>query len=203
MRPRVFTFDIFGTVIDWRRGLPHIDDATFDRVIDHQGRAEVAAPTRRYRDIVADSLVEVLGRPRDEAARTGAAVGQWPLFADSAEGLRRLRRIAPCVATTNSDRAHGEDVQAQLGFRLDDWVCAEDVGAYKPSPEVWRFTARKLGQPLDRSWWHVSAYADYDLEVARALGLTCVFIARPHARPGPHDVAAPDLLALAALAEQP
>src|SRR6185295_7713402 len=123
------------------------------RVIDHQGRAEAAGPTRRYRDIVADSLVEVLGLPREEAARLGEAAGRWPLFPDSAEGLARLRRIAPCVATTNSDRAHGDDVQAQLGFRLDDWVCAEDVGAYKPSPEVWRFTARKLGVELDRSWW--------------------------------------------------
>ena len=196
MRPRLFTFDIFGTVLDWRRAL-QISDEEFDRVIDHQGRAEVAAPARRYAEIVADSLVEVLGRPRDDAARIGADAGTWPLFADSAEGLSRLRRIAPCVATTNSDRAHGAQVQAQLGLQLDDWVCAEDVGAYKPSLEVWRFTAKKLGAPLDRSWWHVSAYGDYDLEVARSLGLTCVFIARPHSRPGPHDVSAPDLISLA------
>ena len=49
-----------------------------------------------------------------------------------------------------------------------------------------------------RGWWHVSAYADYDLETARALGLTCVLVKRPHHRPGPADLVVDDLAGLAA-----
>jgi 2-haloacid dehalogenase len=207
VRPALFAFDIFGTVLDWKRGVAEavgrpLDDAAFDRVIDHQGRAEQAHPGRPYRDIVADSLVDELGVPREEAARIGAEAGRWPLFADAAEGLRRLQAIAPCVAITNSDRAHGEQIQEQLGFRLSHWLCAEELGEYKPARGVWEEAPRRLGAALDRSWWHVSAYGDYDLEVARALGLTGVLVPRPHHRPGPHDVVAADLVALAAIAEQ-
>ena len=52
------------------------------------------------------------------------------------------------------------------------------------------------------AWWHVSAYADYDLVAARKLGLTCVFVGRPHARrgdPALADVVVADLAELAAL----
>jgi 2-haloacid dehalogenase len=206
-RPALITFDIFGTVVDWRRGLAEalaplgrtLDGDAFDRVIDHQGQDEQRAPFRRYREITARSLEAVLGVDAAAADRVGAAVGRWPLYPDSAAGLARLMERAPCAATTNSDRAHGEDVQAQLGFRLSAWISAEELGRYKPDPVVWEETARRLGVRFGRAWWHVSAYADYDLEVARALGLTTVLIPRPHHRPGPADVTAPDLLALAAM----
>ena len=51
--------------------------------------------------------------------------------------LRALMGLVPCAAMTNSDRRHGEDVQAGLGFRLDAWLCAEEVGLYKPDPGFW------------------------------------------------------------------
>jgi hypothetical protein len=48
VRPAILTFDIFGTVLDWRRGMRDavareggtLADEDFDRVIDAQGRAE-------------------------------------------------------------------------------------------------------------------------------------------------------------------
>ena len=86
---------------------------------------------------------------------------------------------------TNSDRRHGEDVQAGLGFRLDAWLCAEAVGLYKPDPGFWSAMAKLREITPGPAWWHVSAYVDYDLEAAAALGLTTVFVRRPHARPGP------------------
>lgn len=200
MKPTLFTFDIFGTVLDWRTGLSRalgraLDDAEFDAIIDHQGRAEKTPPFRPYADLVADSLVQVLGLAPDRARAIGAAAGTWPLFPDSVAAMRRLLATAPCVATTNSDRVHGEQVQAQLG-RLSHWFCAEDLRCYKPSRAFFEEVARRLGRGPDRSWWHVSAYGDYDLEVARALGMTAVFIRRPHHRVGPADVEATDLLDL-------
>ena len=52
---------------------------------------------------------------------------------------------------------------------------------------------------ISPAWWHVSGYADYDLDVARRLGLTTVFVARPHARPGAADHQVSDLAGLADL----
>jgi 2-haloacid dehalogenase len=204
VRPRLFTFDIFGTVLDWRRGLKEaaaraghaLDGATFDRVIDAQAALE-AGPFLPYADIVAESLVRVLGMDEDAARVIGRGAGDWPLFPDSAAALARLRAIAPCAATTNSDAAHGKRVQRALGFDLDAWICAEEVRAYKPDPRVWRAASVRTGVEPGPGWWHVSAYADYDLATARALGLTCVFVARPHARPGPADVSVADLGELA------
>jgi 2-haloacid dehalogenase len=203
--PRLLTFDVFGTIIDWRRGLREalaglgvaLDDAAFDRVMDRQGELEQDGPFRTYREITRRSLVDVLGLDPAAADEVGAGVGTWPAYPDSPEALRRLMALAPCVATTNSDRAHGEQAQERLGFRLSRWICAEDVGCYKPAPRVWREAAARLGVELGASWWHVSAYADYDLAVAAGLGLTTVYVARPHARPGPAALRVSDLAELA------
>src|SRR5205085_8095336 len=97
----------------------------------------------------------------------------------------------------NSDLAHGEQVQAQLGFRLSDWLCAEETHCYKPDPEFWNAMARRWRLTPGPEWWHVSAYADYDLAVANRLGLTTVFVARPHARRGPATHSVVDLAELA------
>ena len=207
-RPTLLTFDIFGTVVDWRRGLRDavarhglaLADSDFDRVIDAQARAEAGA-FQPYAAIVASSLTSVLGLERDAATRIGAEVGTWPLYSDSARGLHRLVSRIPCVAITNSDRAHGEQVEKQLGFKLSDWVCAEDARVYKPSADFWRFVARRRGAELGAHWWHVSAYGDYDLETARNLGLTCVFVERPHARGGPADLTVRDLNRLSLIVE--
>lgn len=205
VKPEILTFDIFGTVVDWRRGLEGdlgraLPPDVFDRIVDAQGALE-AKGFRPYREIVAESLVKVLRLPRRRAAEIGLSAGRWPLFPDAREGLRRLLRAAPCVAMTNSDRLHGDQVQAQLGFRLTDWVAAEDLRRYKPAPAFWEAVSFRRGLPFGPWWWHVSAYADYDLDVARALGLTAVFIPRPHARPGIAPRVAADLRALATLVE--
>jgi 2-haloalkanoic acid dehalogenase type II len=208
-RPVLLTFDVFGTLLDWRRGTLEavaraggvLPEARFDEVVDAQGRLEQATPGRRYGEIVAESLVEVAGVSPTAATAIGAAAGTWPLFPDTAAGLARLQRVAPCGAMTNSDRAHGEQVQQRLERRLTYWWCAEEIGCYKPDPRVWEHAARATGVPFGRAWWHVSAYADYDLAVARRLGLTTVYVERPHCRSGPADLVVPDLVALANLIE--
>jgi 2-haloalkanoic acid dehalogenase type II len=208
VRPAILTFDIFGTVLDWRRGMRDavareggtLADEDFDRVIDAQGRAEEGF-YRRYADITAASLEEVAGLSPEAAARIGAEVGTWPPFPDASEGLRRLLRAAPCVAMTNSDLSHGVQAQKRLGFTLTHWICAEEAHVYKPSPDMWRFTASRVGAAFGPAWWHVSAYGDYDLATARSLGLTGVYVERPHARPGPNDLHVGDLVELAAVVE--
>jgi 2-haloalkanoic acid dehalogenase type II len=194
-RPRLLTFDIFGTVVDWRRGLTEalaragrpLEEREFDAVVDRQGALEQEHPFRNYREITRLSLIDVLGLDAAAADAIGETVGQWPAYGDAPEALRRLMAIAPCVAMTNSDRAHGVQAQGALGFLLSAWICAEDVRCYKPSPAFWSDVSRRLGIEPGPAWWHVSAYADYDLAVARGLGLTTVFVGRPHARPGPAD----------------
>jgi 2-haloalkanoic acid dehalogenase type II len=202
--PSLLTFDIYGTVVDWRTGLARalakegirMDAVMFDRIIDWQGKAEQADPRRRYADIVAQSVMECAGVGAPAAANVAHTVGDWPPFPDSADALRDLMRSAPCVAMTNSDRAHGPRIQANLGCFLSHWICAEEAGHYKPSVDFWHFVAERLGMPFGHSWWHVSAYADYDLETAHSLGLTCVLVERDHHRGGRADLVVPTIRAL-------
>ncbi len=189
MTPQLCTFDFFGTVVDWKRGLTEdlaragvtLDEANFEAIIDCQAEDEQRAYDS-YAAITARSLMIVLGLAQETATAIGTNVGRWPLFPDARDALAALQRIVPCAATTNSDRAHRVQIEAQLGFALTHWVCAEDVRAYKPDPRVIRAAGERAGIAPGKAWWHVSAYADYDLETARALGLTTVFVARPHSR---------------------
>ncbi len=207
--PRLLTFDVFGTVVDWRRGLSEdvarsgrpLAEGEFDAIVNRQGALERERPFRGYREITRLSLMDVLDFDAGWADAIAGRVGEWPAYPEAAAALRRLMAIAPCVAMTNSDRAHGVQAQRALGFLLSAWICAEDVRRYKPDPAFWMEVSRRLGLEPGPSWWHVSAYADYDLGVAKSLGLTTVYVDRPHARPGPADHRVADLAGLAALLE--
>jgi 2-haloacid dehalogenase len=209
MIPRLITFDIFGTVVDWRGGLRadlraldrHLTDSEFERVIAAQAVDETG-PFRSYHDITVASLVQVLGLDPEDAGRIADDLGYWPLFADSRDSLRRILQHVPCVAMTNSDRLHGQQVQQQLGFALSEWVCAEEMQIYKPRPDFWKEVGRRRRIDLGPAWWHVSAYADYDLGTADRLGLTTVFVDRPHSRPGPAHTIVGDLADLASLIDK-
>jgi FMN phosphatase YigB (HAD superfamily) len=146
--------------------------------------------------------VSVLGLGPAEADRIGRDLGHWPVFADASAGLSALLAFAPCVAMTNSDLQHASGVRQGLGFSLSHWICAEELGLYKPAPGFWHAVSRRLGVAPSLAWWHVSAYADYDLDVARALGLTTVFVTRPHQRSGSAHFTVRDLNELAELAAQ-
>ena len=167
-RPELLTFDIFGTVLDWRVGLSDachaagrpLRDGEFDRIIDAQGVLEQGSFID-YTTILRRSLVDVLSLPEATASGIAAGCGGWPFYPDTAV-LGDLMRIAPCVAMTNSDRIHDEELQARLGFRLSDWLCAEEARTYKPSPDFWQQVRRRSGIDPGPHWWHVSAYADWD-----------------------------------------
>ncbi len=202
MRPRLITFDVFGTILDWKTGIESacrdagrvLVAGEFDRIIDVQGRLEREA-FADYESITQRSLRVALGMDQHAAAGIAGTIAQWPLYPD-APVLRSLMEIVPCGAMTNSDRRHGQAIQQRLGFRLTAWLCAEDIQLYKPNPDFWRRMSEATGVPPSPAWWHVSAYADYDIEVAGQLGLTTVFVERPHAKRGPASHIVPDLEAL-------
>ena len=208
MLPACITFDVFGTIIDWRGGLQAdlakagciCSDELFEKIISSQAASE-AGPFRSYREITAASLVEVAGLDRAVADHIGQNVGKWPLYPDSREALQRLQRLVPCIAMTNSDRIHGQQVQEQLGFSLTDWVCAEEVRHYKPNASFWHAVAARRHIEPGPAWWHASAYADYDLRTARQLGLTTVFVERAHSLAGPADHRVGNLSGLAEMVQ--
>jgi FMN phosphatase YigB (HAD superfamily) len=206
--PNLITFDIFGTVLDWKTGLENscasvgraLQPGEFDRIIDRQAEIQ-AEGFHTYDEILERSFVDILSLSDAVASAVANSIGDWPLYPD-AGALQGLMAIVPCAALTNSDMDHGIKTQASLGFKLSDWLCAEEVGLYKPDPGFWRAMATRRNIDLGPNWWHVSAYADYDLGVANDLGLTTVFVPRPHSRKGEATLTVESLFQLVDLARK-
>lgn len=202
--PVLITFDIFGTVLNWYDGMKgsflnkrlKLNREMFGRIIDFQGIAEQSV-FRKYTDISTDSLMKVAGMNPTDAAEISRNLGLWPLFPDSKDAIATMMKHCDCIAMSNSDLIHAEQVQRQLGFKMSHWYSSEEFRVYKPNPSFWRKVSERQGISFSKRWWHVSAYADYDLGVAKSLGLTCVFVERRHMRPGPSDMQVKSLQELA------
>src|SRR4051794_9200380 len=78
MRPVLLTFDVFGTLVDWRAGLRadlaahdyQLTDKEFERVLAAQ-EVDETGPFRTYQAITAASLARALGLKADVADAIG------------------------------------------------------------------------------------------------------------------------------------
>lgn len=188
------TFDVYGTLIDWRTGVADALAAWAARNGLAAGRAELleifcareaarrrAEPELRYAELLAlvfeDVAAQVGVRADTEAAEAfGESVRDWPAFPDAPEALAVLTRHTRLAAVANVDRASLNASTKRLGAAFEVAVTAEDAGAYKPDPAPFRQALAELsdlGVGFDQIL-HVAQSADGDLAPAQALGLaTC------------------------------
>jgi 2-haloacid dehalogenase len=219
------TFDCYGTLIDWERGILNAlqpvlaprgvemgEEELLELYARHEAELE-AGPYLPYREVVAGSLRRLaadLGHELadEEAAAFAAAVGDWPAFPDTAASLRHLQGRFGLGVITNCDRDLFARSNLRLGVTLDWVVTAEDAGAYKPSLAPFELAFATVDAPRERIL-HVAQSLFHDHVPAKELGLTTVWVDRRHDREGfgatPEAVAEPDLIvpdmvSLAALA---
>ena len=192
------TFDCYGTLIDWERGMMDalgpwrqrtgvaVDE---NALLTAYGRQETVVqtenPTMLYRDVVA----AVLGRMADEfdvpakddeMRAFGNAVGAWPPFPDSIEALAYLSQHFKLVAITNVDNQSFSRTHLLLGEPFHAVVTAEDVGSYKPAHKNFHYAfgkASELGVAREKIL-HVAQSLYHDIAPARALGLANVWVDR-------------------------
>jgi len=216
------TFDCYGTLVDWESGIlgalrrnldRHRADATDERLLDLYAKLEAEAerpPHRPYREVlraVAQGISRELGIPAtpedlDELPRS---LPGWPPFPDTVAALGRLKSRYKLVVISNVDDDLFEGTAARLGVAFDDVITAQQVGAYKPSLENFRFALRKLG--VDRgAVLHVAQSLYHDHVPAKVLGLATAWVDRKSLRPGvglappvsvEPDLTVPDLASLA------
>jgi len=219
------TFDCYGTLIDWERGIlaalrpvverhagPGVgDDALLEAFARHEAACE-AGPYLPYREVLARTLRGIgtdlgFAPTTHECAVFGGSVAGWPAFADSAEALAALRARFRLAVITNCDDDLFAASAARLGVAFDAVVTAQQVGAYKPALDGFRVMFDRLGLPRERVL-HVAQSLFHDHVPARALGLRSVWVDRRAGRPGggatppaeaTPDLVVPDLAALAAL----
>ena len=220
------TFDCYGTLIDWERGILDAvralasghdvtlpgDDAVLERFARAESEAEKGAwaPYRHVLEEVAIRLSEEMGfrATRPEAAAFAASVAAWPAFPDSPAALARLATRFRLAVVSNVDDDLFAGSAAQLGVDFDQVVTAQQVRSYKPAHAHFHEVLRRLDLPMERVL-HVAQSLYHDIAPARELGFTCVWVNRRAGRPGggatapatatPH-LEVPDLSTLASLA---
>jgi 2-haloacid dehalogenase len=122
-------------------------------------------------------------------------------FPDAVPGLQRLRgRFKLVVLSNGENELLAHLVKNRIRHEFDAVISVQDVGAFKPHPQVYRYAARVLkAEPGELMM--VSSHS-FDVIGARASGYRAAYVNRyelPYDEtPYRFDVEATDLLALAA-----
>jgi len=179
------TFDCYGTLIDWNRGIRDVLGRAF-------GEAAADAALRRFHDIEpglqADGrssyrqvLIEAmrqLGAAESEASALADSLPGWPAFPDVRASLQELRAKGWRLAIlSNTDRDYVEASIRQIGVPFDLAIVASEIGSYKPGTRHWtEFFSRTGARPSNHV--HVAASLFHDIAPAAELGLRAVWINR-------------------------
>jgi 2-haloacid dehalogenase len=198
---KALTFDVFGTVVDWRgsiiregealgrsRGLT-VDWARFADAWRGQYQPMLSRvrdgelPWTRLDDLHRMSLDRLLvdfdTRGLSEAEidhlnRAWHRLDPWP---DVIAGLTRLRRRFILATCSNGNVALIVNMARRAGLPWDAVLGAEVARHYKPQPEVYRVTADLLG--LRPEQCVMVAAHNRDLAAAAGCGLRTAFVPRP------------------------
>ena len=199
---RALTFDVFGTVVDWRgsiirqgerlgraRGLAvdwgRLADAWragYAPAMDSVRRGRL--PWRKLDDLhrmILDGLLPAFGLEGrltpDELAGLNLVwhrLAPWP---DSVQGLSRLRSRYVVATLSNGNVSLLVNMAKHAGLPWDCILSAELARHYKPDPEVYRMAADLLGLPPGAVMM-VAAHKP-DLLAAQAVGFRTAYVPRP------------------------
>ncbi len=208
------TFDCYGTLIDWERGILNAfqlvlsrhdvaptEDQLLERYAAHEEEIERGV-YRTYREVLTASARGVcadlgVDPPHAGIAAFASSVGDWPAFPDSAAALRALKTQFKLGVLTNCDDDLFAGSNRRLGVDFDWIVTAQQARGYKPRRENFEALFARVDVPRERIL-HVAQSLFHDHAPAKSLGMTTVWINRRHDKPGfgatPPADATPDLV---------
>ena len=201
---KVLSFDCYGTLIDWERGMLEAlapltarvkTSLTQDRILEAHGRHEssqqIQTPAMKYTELLAvvcKRLAEEwgVGASWDECLAYGASVRNWPAFADSSDALAYLKQHYKLVILSNIDNQSFAHSNARLDVGFDAVYTAEDVGSYKPASRNFDYLLEKLANLgfARQDILHTAESLFHDHVPANRQGLASCWIYRRHGRPG-------------------
>ena len=198
---QALTFDVFGTVVDWRSGVAaearrigakagvnadweRLADAWRALYIPSMGRVRTGQLPwtnfdRLHRISLDQVLAEVVAEGLDDAARDEltSAWERLPPWPDAVVGLKRLTRRFVVSTLSNGNRSQQEALVRFGNLPFQRLLSAEDFHHYKPDPEIYLGAASALGLEPDQVM--MVASHKYDLRAAQSFGLRAAFVQRP------------------------
>ena len=199
---KALTFDVFGTVVDWRGSIAReaAEILGAGKGLERDWNAFALAWRDRYQPAMErvragnrgfvkldvlhrENLLEVLEQ-FDIGGLTDAEIDHlnfawhrldpWP---DTVAGLTRLKTKYPLATLSNGNVALIVAMARRAGLPWDAVLGAEVARAYKPMPEAYLSAADMLGvAPVECML--VAAHND-DLKAAKDAGLSAAFVCRP------------------------
>jgi 2-haloalkanoic acid dehalogenase type II len=195
----VVTFDCYGTLIDWERGIRaafaaeavrsgtplELEAAVrlygeLEREVEHE-------PYRSYRGVLTETARRVaarLGWPlRPE--RTGflaESLPAWPPFPDTNPALRRLADAGyrlGILSNVDDDLLAWTRRHFLVPFELV--ITAQQVGGYKPGRGHFAAARAAIGRA---TWLHAAQSYHHDITPCAALAIPCAWINRKREAPG-------------------
>ena len=195
------TFDVFGTVVDWRTSIiREVQVLSLEKGFDLDWEAFADAWRRGYgpsmnrvrtgelpwlkidqlHRMILDELLVEYEFPRmteaeiDHLNRVWHRLIPWP---DAVLGLHRLKANYTLVTLSNGNVSLLANMAKNAGLPWDIVLSAELSGHYKTDPEVYIKAAELLSLPHEKIMM-VAAHKG-DLRAAGALGFKTAFVPRP------------------------
>jgi 2-haloacid dehalogenase len=198
------TFDCYGTLIDWNRGIRDVLSRVFDEAgADERLRQYHEIEPRlehngglTYREVLTEAMRQ-LGASGGDVTALADSLPAWPPFPEVPAALRALRERGWRLAIlSNTDRDYIDASIARIGVPFDLAIVASEIGSYKPAARHWdTFFARTHADR--RAHVHVAASLFHDIAPAAHLGLRSIWINRLGERsPLPRLGELPDLTRL-------
>jgi len=201
---KVLSFDCYGTLIDWEKGISEAlkplvartgKSFTRDQVLEAHARQEAAqeaeTPDKPYSELltlVHDRIAREWGvQPRAEEAQAyGRSVRDWPAFVDSAAALQYLKKFYKLVILSNVDRESFKASRARLQVEFDYVFTAQDIGSYKPDLRNFDYMIRELAKDgiQKHEILHTAESLFHDHLPANKVGLASAWIHRRAGKKG-------------------
>jgi 2-haloacid dehalogenase len=187
------TFDVYGTLIDWEKGVGDAfekeakrDGFTIDRdeVIGHFhdiSRDIEGGSYELYAEVLRRTAVEIAKRidwPL-EPSRSGFlpdSVARWAPFKETNAQLKKFVNTFETGLISNIDDKLLGQTRRHIPHDFDLVVTAQQVRSYKPDPAHFNECARRIG--TKKGWVHVGSSYYHDVEPCLKMKVPVVWVNR-------------------------
>jgi 2-haloalkanoic acid dehalogenase type II len=186
------TFDCYGTLVDWRKGIEtNLGEllrknwlpsgvSVFPLYVKLE--AEEEGQYKSCREILRDTAINVAKHLNisiaEEAKMFAASVPSWPPFGDTVVSLKELgKRGYKRVILSNIDKDILKETILRNSLDVDGYITAEDVESCKPSAGHWNrfFDAYKTRK---EATLHVAQSIFHDIILCSKLAIPTAWINR-------------------------
>jgi 2-haloacid dehalogenase len=199
-KAKLLTFDCYGTLIDWERGIfsalkptlaahgKSIPDAELLALYGEFEAKSEAGEYLPYREVLragVRSFGQRLGFQPTQAQMDALpdSVPQWQPWPDTVASLKRLAKKFRLAIISNIDDDIFAKTKQWLPVEFESVTTAQQARCYKPGAEIFRLALKKASVPAEQIV-HVGQSVYHDVLPAQAFQLATVWVNRPSPRAG-------------------